>query len=79
MFCYGTGYDEYNCAECVLGDVQRSHTPCNCNPGTTPTIGNFCTSQAVAPVPVVSRSSLLTLVLLLSAVSVIRLRSRSRA
>ena len=42
MFCYATAYDDWNCAECYLGHIQRSHTPCGCNPGTTPTIGYWC-------------------------------------
>jgi cysteine-rich repeat protein len=42
MFCYANAYDTYNCATCNLGHIQRSHSPCNCNAGTTPTIGYWC-------------------------------------
>ena len=42
MFCYATAYDDYNCAQCTLGEIQRSHSPCNCDPGTTPSIGTWC-------------------------------------
>lgn len=42
MFCYATAYDTYNCAECTFGEIQRSHSPCNCDPGTTPPIGTWC-------------------------------------
>lgn len=42
MFCYASAYDTYNCAQCTLGQIQRSHTPCNCNAGTTPGIGTWC-------------------------------------
>jgi hypothetical protein len=45
MFCYATAYDTYNCAECTLGEIQRSHEPCNCDPGTTPGIGTWCPQQ----------------------------------
>jgi hypothetical protein len=42
MFCYANAYDDYNCAQCNLYEIQRSHDPCNCNPGTTPGIGTWC-------------------------------------
>jgi hypothetical protein len=43
MFCYATAYDEWHCGECVLGEIRRSHDPCNC--GNTPAIGQWCPTE----------------------------------
>ena len=45
MFCYATGHDDYNCADCTLGEIQSAHNPCGCDPGSTPAIGTWCPQQ----------------------------------
>ncbi len=32
----------YNCSPCSLGDILGPHDPCNCDPGTSPVLGSFC-------------------------------------
>ena len=41
MYCYASAYDNWNCAQCTLGQIQRSHTPCACG-NNTPEIGRWC-------------------------------------
>lgn len=33
----------YNCSACTVGEILGAHDPCNCNPGTSPVLGTFCT------------------------------------
>ncbi len=33
----------YNCSACTVGQILGPHDPCNCNPGTSPVLGSFCT------------------------------------
>ena len=32
----------YNCSACVVGEILGPHDPCNCDPGTSPVLGSFC-------------------------------------
>jgi hypothetical protein len=44
LFCFGTGYDDWDCGPCELGRIRSAHTiACNCNAGTTAYLGTWCT------------------------------------
>ena len=42
FYCTVTAASNYNCSACTVGEILGPHDPCNCDPGTSPVLGQFC-------------------------------------
>jgi hypothetical protein len=43
FYCTATSGTNFNCSACSVGQILGPHDPCNCDPGTSPVLGSFCT------------------------------------